>query len=128
MPETRRDRRWTAGDYSEFLAGLADPTLLRQTDARGLTPVLAASLDAGEKTTLLMTLLDAAASQEGESALDRIEMLLAEQVRQQAVIIERLNAITTLFNSRANRQAAWDAAANQGTHSLNGREEGPPEG
>lgn len=103
-------RRWTAGDYSEILAGMADPSMLRTVDARGLTPGLAATLDAGEKTTLLMALLDMAADHEGESALDRIEGLLAEMVELQKVTNERLNALILLFSSRANREAAWEGA------------------
>lgn len=103
-------RRWTAGDYSEILAGLADPSLLRKIDARGLTPGLAATLESGEKANLLMALLDMAADHEGESSLDRIENLLAEMVEQQKTTNERLNALILLFSSRANREAAWNEA------------------
>jgi hypothetical protein len=110
MDNDTAGRRWTAADYSEILAGMADPALLRKIDARGLTPGLAATLESGEKVNLLMTLLDMAADHEGVSSLDRIENLLAEMVEQQKTTNERLNALILLFSSRANREAAWENA------------------
>jgi hypothetical protein len=104
------NRLWGPHDFSEMLAGMVEPTTLRTPDARGMTPAYAASLHAAEKGNLLMALLDMAADHEGESALDRIEGLLAEMVEQQKTTNERLNALILLFSSRANREAAWNEA------------------
>lgn len=101
---------WKTTDYTDLLAGLGDPKMLRQMDRRGMTPGYAAALEAAEKAALLMALLDMASSTEGESALDRIEALLTEQVEMQKVMLERLNALVSLLSSRNEREQAFEAA------------------
>ena len=110
MSDTTMKGTWKTTDYTDLLAGLGAPAMLRKMDRRGMTPGYAAALEAAEKTALLMALLDMASSTEGESALDRIETLLTEQVEMQKVMLERLNALVSLLSSRNEREQAFDAA------------------
>lgn len=103
---------WKTTDYTDLLAGLGDPKMLRQMDRRGMTPGYAAALEAAEKAALLMALLDMASNTEGESALDRIENLLTEQVELTKVLIEGQKAIVTLLSSRNEQEKSFEAAKN----------------
>ena len=77
-----------------------------------MTPGYAAALEAAEKAALLMALLDMASNTEGESALDRIENLLTEQVELTKVLIEGQKAIVTLLSSRNEQEKSFEAAKN----------------
>ena len=100
-----KGRTWGAGEFDELLAGMGEPEMLREVDRRGMTPTIAAALEAGSATNRLMSLLDGPGAGEGESALERIEELLTEQVAQQRTIVEKLDALIRLASPRAARKA-----------------------
>ena len=52
-------------DYDDLVAGIRDPGTLRQVDARGMTPTIAAALDTGSLAHRLMGLLDAPGPADG---------------------------------------------------------------
>lgn len=101
----KENRAWGAGEYDELLAGLGEPGHLREADRRGMTPAVAAALDAGSGVSRLMSLLDSPAATEGETTLDSVLKLLGELVAGQQVTNERLNAIARLLSPRAARDA-----------------------
>jgi len=100
------DSRWTAAEMEELLAGMRQPEDLRRLDQRGMTPSYAASLEAAVLVRRLMVLLDDQAEAPGQNVLDQIKELLETQVRQQAVIVERLDALITLISPRMAKLAA----------------------
>lgn len=106
----KENRAWGAGEYDELLAGLGEPGHLREADRRGMTPAVAAALDAGSGVSRLMSLLDSPGATEGETALDSVLELLGELVAGQRVTNELLNAVLRILSSRAARDADEKAA------------------
>ena len=88
-----KEKNWGLNDYDDLLAGIREPEALRQVDRRGMTPTIAAALDSGSLTHRLMSLLDMPNPTDGESALDRIEALLAESVEVQKANGQKLDAL-----------------------------------
>ena len=82
MDKKPQMKNWSVNDYDDLLAGVRDAAELRLLDHRGMTPGLAAALDTGSASHRLMSLLDGPSAGDGESALSRIEELLAELVEQ----------------------------------------------
>ncbi len=100
-----QNRIWGTGEYDEFLAGIGEPAQLRELDRRGMTPPVAAALDAGSGVSRLMSLLDRAEATDGATSLDRIEALLTEQVQELREVKQLLNALLRIASPRAARQA-----------------------
>lgn len=100
-----KSRNWGAPQFDELLAGMGEPGMLREVDKRGMTPTIAAALEAGSATNRLMSLLDGPGAGEGESALERIEELLTEQVALQRAVVEKIDALIRLMSPRAARKA-----------------------
>lgn len=106
------ERPWRLTDFEEARRGMRDPADLRAVDPNGMPMAFAAALDSATMAGLLMSLLDQAADGDGkgESALDRIEALLTEQVRLLQVQAERMDALVRLLSSRAQRAEAMRLA------------------
>ena len=100
MDKKPQMKNWSVNDYDDLLAGVRDAGELRVLDRRGMTPGLAAALDTGSASHRLMSLLDGPEAGEGESALSRIEELLAEQVEQGRLVLEKLDAVIQLLSPR----------------------------
>lgn len=108
------ERPWRLTDFEEARRGMRDPADLRAVDPNGMPMAFAAALDSATMAGLLMGLLDQAEGAGGESALDRIEALLAEQVRLLQVQAERMDALVQLLSSRAQRAEAMRLADEDG--------------
>ena len=99
-------RPWRLTDFEEARRGMRDAAELRAVDPNGMPMAFAAALDSATMAGLLMALLDQAEAGSGESALDRIEVLLSEQVQLLRLNNEKIGALVTLLSSRASRAEA----------------------
>ena len=97
------EKNWGLHEYDELLAGMHDPGALRQVDGRGMTPTIAAALDTGSMAHRLMSLLDEPEVTEGESALDRIQSLLEENLDVQKANGQKLDAILRVLAPRLSK-------------------------
>lgn len=97
------ERPWRLTDFEEARSGLRDRDELRAVDRHGMPMAYAAALDSATMAGLLIGLVDQVREGGGESALDRIEALLAEQVALLKVQNIRLGSLVELLSSRDRR-------------------------
>lgn len=107
------DARWTRSEMEELLAGVRSSDDLRRLDQRGMTPAYAASLEAAVLVSRLMVLLDAAEGEPGTDPLEELKALLRQQVEQQHLVLEKLDALIAILSPRAARLAAQQARAQE---------------
>ncbi len=115
-PKAPMEKNWGLHEYDELLAGMHDPGALRQVDGRGMTPTIAAALDTGSMAHRLMSLLDEPDATEGESALDRIQALLEENLEVQKANGQKLDALLRVLAIRLSKAMGIAPGLEAGPH------------
>lgn len=85
-----RRRPWSIEDLREIVAAVTDgPSLLRETDRRGLAPVQYAALQAATATDSLLPLLSLLEPKESETSQLDLVIKLLESIAESQIRIER---------------------------------------